>query len=42
MAIADASGLPIAAHVKNASPLEVKLVEATVDSSFTWDMSLTS
>ncbi len=35
MAIADASGLPIAAHVESASPHEVKLVEATIDSGFT-------
>ncbi len=35
MAIADASGLPIAAHIESASPHEVKLVEATIDSGFT-------
>ena len=35
MAIADASGLPVAAHVESASPYEVKLVEDTIDSSFT-------
>ncbi|BBO77903.1 IS5 family transposase [Desulfosarcina widdelii] len=35
MAIADASGLPVAAHVESASPHEVKLVEDTIDSSFT-------
>jgi len=35
LAIADASGLPIAAHVESASPHEVKLVEATIDSGFT-------
>jgi transposase len=35
MAIADASGLPVSAHVESASPHEVKLVEATIDSSFT-------
>jgi transposase len=36
MAIADACGLPVAAHVESASPHdEVKLVEATIDSSFT-------
>ena len=35
MAIADTSGLPVAAHVESASPHEVKLVEATIDSSFT-------
>lgn len=34
MAIADASGLPVAAHVESASPHEIKLVEATIDSSF--------
>ncbi len=35
MAIADASGIPVAAHIESASPHEVKLVEATIDSSFT-------
>ena len=35
MAIADASGLPVAAHVESASPHEVKLVEDTIDRSFT-------
>jgi transposase len=35
LAIADACGLPVAAHVESASPHEVKLVEATIDSSFT-------
>jgi len=35
MAITDASGLPVAAHVESASPHEVKLVEATIDSGFT-------
>jgi len=30
-----ASGLPIAVHVESASPHEVKLVEKTIDSSFT-------
>jgi transposase len=35
MAIADSSGLPVAAHVESASPHEVKLVEDTIDSSFT-------
>ena len=34
MAVADASGLPVAAHVESASPHEVKLVEATLRSSF--------
>jgi transposase len=34
MAIADASGLPIAAHIESASPHEVKLVEPTIDSRF--------
>ena len=34
MAIADASGLPVAAHVESASPHEVKLVEATIERSF--------
>ena len=37
MAIADVSGFPVAAHIESASPHEVKLVEATVDSSFTPD-----
>jgi hypothetical protein len=35
MAIADACGLPVSAHVESASPHEVKLVDATIDSSFT-------
>ena len=35
MAIADAFGFPVAAHIESASPHEVKLVEATIDSSFT-------
>jgi transposase len=35
MAIADAAGFPVAAHIESASPHEVKLVEATIDSSFT-------
>jgi transposase len=35
MAIADAAGLPVAAHVESASPHEVKLVEDTIDNSFT-------
>jgi transposase len=35
MAIADASGIPVAAHIESASPHEVKLVEATIDSGFT-------
>ena len=34
MAIADAAGFPVAAHVESASPHEVKLVEATIDSGF--------
>ena len=34
MAVADASGLPVAAHVESASPHEIKLVEATIESSF--------
>jgi transposase len=37
MAIADATGLPVVAHIESASPHEVKLVEATIDSSFTPD-----
>ena len=35
MAITDAAGLPVAAHVESASPHEVKIVGATIDSSFT-------
>ncbi len=35
MAIADVSGFPVAAHIESASPHEVRLVEDTVDSSFT-------
>ncbi len=35
MAIADAAGFPVAAHVESASPHEVSLVEATIDSGFT-------
>lgn len=35
MAIADASGFPIAAYVESASPHEVTLVEETIDSCFT-------
>jgi len=35
MAIADASGFPVAACVESASPHEVKLVEKTIDNSFT-------
>jgi len=35
LAIADASGLAVAAHLESASPLEVKLVEATIESGFT-------
>ena len=35
MAIADASGFPVAAYIESASPHEVKLVEETIDSSFT-------
>ena len=34
MMIADASGLPIAAHIESASPHGVKLIDATIDSSF--------
>jgi len=34
MAIADAAGFPVAAHVESASPHEVKLVEATIGSRF--------
>ena len=37
MAIADASGVPVAAHIESASPNEVKLVEQTIDSGFTED-----
>ena len=35
MAIADTSGIHVAAHIESASPHEVKLVEATIDSGFT-------
>jgi hypothetical protein len=35
MEIADAAGLPVAAHVEGASPHIVTLVEATIDSCFT-------
>ena len=35
MAMADASGLPLAVHVESASPHEVTLVEGTLDRSFT-------
>ena len=35
MAIADASGVPVAVDIESASPHEVKLVEATIDSGFT-------
>jgi transposase len=34
MAMADRSGLPLAAHVASASPHEVKLLEETVDRRF--------
>ena len=34
MAIADASGFPIAADIQSASPHEVKLVEKTIDKRF--------
>ena len=34
MAITDAAGIPLAAHVGSASPHEVKLVEETIDSGF--------
>jgi hypothetical protein len=35
MAIADAGGVPVAAHIESASPHEVTLVEATIDTTFT-------
>jgi transposase len=35
MAVANASGLPIAAHVASATPHEVTLVEDTLDRGFT-------
>ena len=35
MAIADAAGFPVSAHIESASPHEVKLVEQTIDSGFT-------
>ena len=34
MAIADASGLPVAVDIQSASPHEIKLVEATIKSRF--------
>ena len=34
MAIADRSGLPVAAWISSASPAEVKLVEETIDAGF--------
>ena len=34
MAVSDASGFPVAAHIESASPHEVKLVEDTLDQSF--------
>ncbi len=34
MAVADAEGLPLAAHVASASPHEVTLVDATLDGRF--------
>ena len=34
MAIADASGLPVAIDIQSASPHEIKLVEATIKSRF--------
>jgi len=37
MAIADAFGLPIAAHTQSASPHEVTLVEETIESRFIED-----
>lgn len=38
MAVADSSGFPIACSIENATPHEVKLVEATLDSAFTSDL----
>lgn len=35
MAVADASGLPVGLHVESASPAEVKLVEETLDATWT-------
>ena len=35
MAITDAAGLPVSAHVESGSPHEVTLVEATIDNGFT-------
>jgi hypothetical protein len=35
MAIADAAGFTFSAYIESASPHEVKLVEATIDSGFT-------
>jgi hypothetical protein len=34
MAIADAAGIPVSAHIESASPHEVKLVEKTLYQSF--------
>ena len=34
IAVADACGLPVAAHMENAPPYEVKLVEATIETRF--------
>ena len=34
MAIADASGLPVAIDIQSASPHEVRLVESTIQSRF--------
>jgi transposase len=38
MAIADASGLPLAVHTASASPHEITLVEATVDATLTYGL----
>ena len=35
MAIADASGFPVAAHIESTNPHKVNLVEDTIDQSFT-------
>jgi len=34
MAVTDASGLPVAAHVESVLPHEIRLVEATIESRF--------
>ncbi len=38
MALTDASGIPVAAHVESVSPHEVKLIEATIANAFNHDI----